>query len=90
MPARHWSRRRVFDVNRQLWGGFVVRREGATLYHAGDSAWFDGFGEIARHFERIDLALLPIGAYLPTWFMERQHMNPEQAVRALASEGARP
>ncbi len=89
VPARHWSRRRVFDTNRQLWGGFVVRRNGHTLYHAGDSAWFDGFAEIGARFPAIDLAMLPIGAYLPPWFMEHHHMNPEQALRAFEAVGAR-
>ncbi len=89
VPARHWSRRRVFDTNRQLWGGFVVRAAGRTLYHAGDSAWFDGFTEIAERFPEIDLAMLPIGAYLPPWFMEHHHMNPEQAVQAFETLGAR-
>ncbi len=89
VPARHWSRRRIFDVNRQLWGGFVVRDGQRTLYHAGDSAWFEGFAEIGSRFPGIDLALLPIGAYLPPWFMEHHHMNPEQAVRAFDALGAR-
>ncbi len=89
VPARHWSRRRIFDTNRQLWGGFVVRGEGRTIYHAGDSAWFDGFARIAERFAEIDLAMLPIGAYQPSWFMEHHHMNPEQALRAFRVLGAR-
>jgi L-ascorbate metabolism protein UlaG (beta-lactamase superfamily) len=89
VPARHWSRRGIFDVNRQHWGGFVVHREGATLYHAGDSAWFGGFAEIARRFPSIDVAMLPIGAYQPPWFMEQQHMNPEQALAAFEALGCR-
>jgi L-ascorbate metabolism protein UlaG (beta-lactamase superfamily) len=89
VPARHWSRRRVFDTNRQLWGGWVIEKDGVAIYHAGDSAWFEGFEEIGRRFPALDLALLPIGGYKPAWFMEQQHMNPEQAIRAFDALGAR-
>jgi len=83
VPARHWSRRTVGDTNRTAWGGFAVSGGGTTLYHAGDTGWFDGFQQIAERFPAIDLALLPIGAYAPAWFMEPFHMNPEQAIDAL-------
>lgn len=168
-PARHWSRRSLFDGNRSLWGGFVVEEverdglgrignpsacdhgtehayacsaasgtplvtptdnpsdsagsvlgegadnlirgreqegrianpsyEGASadgmefrptvLYYAGDSAWFDGFAEVARRFPHLDLALIPIGGYEPAWFMENHHLNPEQAGQAFLDCGAR-
>jgi L-ascorbate metabolism protein UlaG (beta-lactamase superfamily) len=88
VPARHWSRRGPFDTNRTLWGGFVIEGSATTLYHSGDTAYFDGFRSIAERFPRIDAAMLPIGAYDPPWFMERQHMNPEQAVRAFLDLGA--
>jgi len=89
VPAQHWSRRTLFDTNTALWGGFAIEGQPATVYHAGDTAWFDGFREIGARFPGIDAALLPIGAYDPAWFMERQHMNPEQAVRAFRELGAR-
>jgi L-ascorbate metabolism protein UlaG (beta-lactamase superfamily) len=89
VPARHWSRRRFGDTNRSLWGGFVVEGAGRCLYHAGDTGAFAGFREIASRFPAIDLALLPIGAYAPAWFMEAHHMNPEQAIEALRELGAR-
>ena len=89
VPSQHWSRRGLFDLNRTLWGGFVVQGSSAGLYHSGDTAWFDGFGEIGRRYPGLDAALLPIGAYDPGWFMERQHLNPEQAVRAFGDLGAR-
>ena len=89
VPARHWSRRSFYDTNRTAWGGFVVKGGGTTLYHAGDTGWFDGFREIAARFPSIDLALLPIGAYAPAWFMEPHHMNPEQALDALSVLRAR-
>jgi L-ascorbate metabolism protein UlaG (beta-lactamase superfamily) len=89
VPAQHWSRRGPFDTNRTLWGGFVVEGSAATVYHSGDTAWFEGFGEIGRRFPGIDAALLPIGAYDPAWFMETMHLNPEQALRAFRALGAR-
>ncbi|MGC3999913.1 MAG: MBL fold metallo-hydrolase [Anaeromyxobacter sp.] len=89
VPSQHWSRRGLFDTNRTLWGGFVIQGRGGTVYHTGDTAFFGGFAEIGRRFPDLDLALVPIGAYDPGWFMERQHMNPEQAVQALVDLGAR-
>lgn len=89
VPARHWSRRRLLDTNRTLWGGFVIRSGDASVYHSGDSAWFDGFAEIGRRFPGLGTALLPIGAYSPRWFMEHHHMNPEQAGEAFLTLGAR-
>jgi L-ascorbate metabolism protein UlaG (beta-lactamase superfamily) len=89
VPAQHWSRRGLFDTNETLWGGFVIEGSAATVYHAGDSALFDGFAEIGARFPAIDLALLPVGAYDPGWFMLRQHMDPEQALQAFEDVGAR-
>ena len=88
VPSRHWSRRWVGDVNRTHWGGFVVERGGLAIYHAGDSAMFDGFAEIGRRFPGLAAALLPIGAYEPVWFMGQQHMTPEQAGEAFLALGA--
>jgi len=89
VPSQHWSRRGLGDTNRALWGGFVVAGPSGRVYHSGDTAYFEGFAEIGRRFPRLDAAMLPIGAYDPPWFMEKQHMNPEQAVQAFADLGAR-
>ncbi len=89
VPARHWSMRHPWDRNAMLWGGFVLRGPEGALYHSGDTALFDGFSEIGRRTGSLDLALLPIGAYEPRWFMEPQHMNPEEAVEAFLALGAR-
>jgi L-ascorbate metabolism protein UlaG (beta-lactamase superfamily) len=89
VPAQHWSRRGLRDVNRTLWGGFIVQGPSGTVYHAGDTALFSGFAQIGERFPGIDVAMLPIGAYDPPWFMERQHMNPEPAVQAFLDLGAR-
>ena len=88
VPAQHWSRRGLADENATLWGGFVLQREGARVYHSGDTAWFDGFAEIGTRVGPIDAALLPIGAYAPRWFMKTQHMDPHDAVRAFVALGA--
>ena len=82
VPSQHWSRRGLFDTNESLWGGFVVEGSVSRIYHAGDTAYFEGFAGIGGRFPGIDAALLPIGAYDPPWFMEKQHMNPEHAVQA--------
>lgn len=83
-PLQHWSARGLFDRNEALWGAFVLTTPDGAVYFAGDT----GYGE-GRHFRRarqrygsIRLALLPIGAYEPRWFMRYQHMNPDEAVRA--------
>lgn len=89
VPACHWSRRGIFDTNRSLWGGFVIEGGDDALYHAGDTAWFDGFGEIRRWFPDLLAAMLPVGSYEPAWFMEHYHLNPEQAGRAYLELGAR-
>jgi L-ascorbate metabolism protein UlaG (beta-lactamase superfamily) len=89
VPANHWSRRFVGDTNATLWGGFVVEGGDGAVYHAGDTAWFDGFGEIGRRFPDLLAAMLPIGSYSPAWFMEHHHLNPEQAGRCFVELGAR-
>lgn len=89
VPSQHWTRRGLFDTNESLWGGFVIEGPSARIYHSGDTAYFDGFTEIGKRFPGISAALLPIGAYDPAWFMEKQHMNPEQAVQAFADLGAK-
>jgi len=80
VPAQHWTKRTLFDTNKSHWGGFVYETPDDCLYYAGDSAYFSGFKEIGKRFE-INIALLPIGAYEPEWFMKHDHMSPEEAVK---------
>jgi L-ascorbate metabolism protein UlaG (beta-lactamase superfamily) len=90
VPAQHWSMRVPWDRNKRLWGGFVYESSEGTSYHAGDTAWSETvFGAIAQRFPHIDWAMLPIGAYDPPWFMQSQHMGPEEAGRAFETLGAR-
>jgi len=89
-PSRHFSARTPFDRNRALWGGFVVGLPGARLFFAGDTAYGTFFHDIRTRLGPIHIALLPIGAYEPRWFMQSVHMNPAEAVQAhLDLEAAR-
>lgn len=92
-PVQHWSRRTFTDDMRTLWGGFVIESQGVPprrVFFAGDTGWSaQHFGDIGRRFAPIDLALIPIGAYEPRWFMSPQHVNPEEAVRIHQAIGAR-
>jgi L-ascorbate metabolism protein UlaG (beta-lactamase superfamily) len=81
-PAHHFSARGPLDKNRALWGGFVLAPGGARVYFAGDTAYAPFFRDVRQRIGPIDLALLPIGAYEPRWFMRIVHMNPEEAVQA--------
>jgi len=81
-PAQHFSARGPLDRNRALWGGFMLTAGGARIYFAGDSAYAGFFRDVRLRLGPIDLALLPIGAYEPRWFMQSVHMNPAEAVQA--------
>jgi L-ascorbate metabolism protein UlaG (beta-lactamase superfamily) len=88
VPAQHFSRRGMRDTNRSLWGGFVAEHRGRSVYYVADSAYCPHFAEIGRRFPSLDVALMPIGAYEPRWFMRIVHVNPEESVRALHDLGA--
>jgi len=90
VATRHWSARNLSDRNMSLWASFVIEAPGSRIYFVADSGYGDG-----RHFrtarERhgpFRLAILPIGAYEPRWFMRDQHMNPAESVQALIDCGA--
>ena len=90
VPSQHWSMRVPWDRNERLWGGFVYESRDGVAYHAGDTAMSElVFRAIGERCPRIDWAMLPIGAYDPTWFMAAQHMGPEEAGRAWELLGAR-
>lgn len=90
VPAQHWSMRTPFDKNQRLWGGYVYESPEGVSYHAGDTAFAaDVFRAIAERFPHIDWAMLPIGAYEPRWFMQPQHMGPEEAGQAWELLGAK-
>lgn len=83
VPAQHFSARTMFDRDTTLWGGFVIETGAGAIYFAGDTGYGPHFGSIAERYpEGFRLALLPIGAYEPRWFMQSAHMDPEEAVEA--------
>jgi L-ascorbate metabolism protein UlaG (beta-lactamase superfamily) len=90
VPTRHWSARGLFDRNKALWASFVMETPAGKIYIVCDSGYGDGghFRRVAEAHGPLRLAILPIGAYEPRWFMRDQHMNPSDAVKALADCGA--
>ncbi len=84
VPAQHFSARTPFDRNRTLWCGWVLETAHSNIYFAGDTGFGDFFPALRARFSPIRLALLPIGAFDPEWFMGPVHMAPEQAVEARA------
>jgi L-ascorbate metabolism protein UlaG (beta-lactamase superfamily) len=90
VPTRHWSARGLFDRNKALWASFVLETRVGKIYIVCDSGYGEGkhFRSVAEAHGPLRLAILPIGAYEPRWFMKDQHMNPSDAVKALADCGA--
>jgi L-ascorbate metabolism protein UlaG (beta-lactamase superfamily) len=91
VPTQHWSARGAFDRMHALWASFVIETGTQVIYAIGDTGFGDGatFRHVGARFPQIDLALLPIGAYEPRFIMQSQHMNPHEAVAAMALCGAR-
>ena len=91
VPATHWSSRGIGDRRMALWGGFMLRAGGKLIYFAGDTGYGTGniFKAMHARYGAPDLALLPIGAYDPRWFMAAQHTDPEEAIRIMRDLDAR-
>jgi L-ascorbate metabolism protein UlaG (beta-lactamase superfamily) len=82
VPAQHFSGRGMFDRDATLWCGFVVKRKEGNIYFAADTGYNETtFKEIGKRCSPIKLALIPIGAFKPEWFMSVIHCSPEEAVK---------
>lgn len=83
VPAQHWSARTPWDANRTLWGGWVMEHVTGDIriLHTGDTGYSRDFVDIGTRLGPFDLAMIPIGAYAPRWFMRAQHVDPEEAVQ---------
>jgi L-ascorbate metabolism protein UlaG (beta-lactamase superfamily) len=90
VPTRHWSARSLSDRNMSLWASFVIEAPAGCIYFVGDSSYGDGrhFRDVWERHGPLKLAILPIGAYEPRWFMADQHMNPAESVQAFIDCGA--
>jgi len=88
LPAQHWSNRISMGRNASLWASWLLDSGTRRWYFGGDSGYFHGFAEIGRRFSP-EVALLPIGAYEPRWFMRYQHMDPRESLQAFRDLGAR-
>lgn len=82
MPARHWSRRHIWDTNKHLWGSFVVEADGKKIFFGGDSGYGSHFKQIGEIFNGIDICILGIGTFKPEWFMSENHTSPADAATA--------
>jgi L-ascorbate metabolism protein UlaG (beta-lactamase superfamily) len=89
VPAKHFSGRGIFDRNKTLWCGYVIESGERLVYFAGDTAFGPHFAQIREKFGSPHVALLPIGAYEPRWFMSPVHMGPDEAVKAHEILGAK-
>jgi L-ascorbate metabolism protein UlaG (beta-lactamase superfamily) len=89
-PTLHWSARGMTDRFMALWGNFVIEGPAGRIYACGDTGYDADsiFPRMKAKYGSFRLALLPIGAYEPRWFMKEQHMNPEEAVQVFAELGA--
>ncbi len=87
-PAQHFSGRTPWDRDTTLWSGFALLPRGTSIgekqaiYFAGDTGFGPHFAEVAERLPQPRLALLPIGAFRPQWFMGLVHCSPEDAVEA--------
>lgn len=89
-PVHHWSARGAFDRRMALWAGFVAETAAGKIYHVGDTGFHEGrnYRAAAEKHGGFRLAILPIGAYEPRWFMKGQHQNPDEAVAGFGLCGA--
>src|SRR3972149_7418626 len=80
LPAAHWSGRGLFDINKSLWGSWLIEYRGFKIYFAGDTAYSDHFNLIGRHYPSIDIALMPIGPNEPKHMMKDAHVSTHEAL----------
>jgi len=89
MPAQHWSKRIFHDTNASLWGSFIIRGAGKTVYFAGDTAYSPHLKKTGSLFKKMDYCLMPVGAYMPEYIMKSNHLSPVEAVDGFHDLGGR-
>ena len=81
LPANHFSSRGTRDRNTSLWCGYLISSAQKKIYYVGDTGYSPVFEKTGKEYGPFDLCLIPIGAYLPRWFMGPIHVSPEQSVQ---------
>ncbi len=81
-PAQHFSARSAWDRMKSLWGSWVIESPHGHVYHGGDTGWGPHFEQLAERYGSLRLAMIPIGAFQPRWFMKYAHIDPAEAVQA--------
>jgi L-ascorbate metabolism protein UlaG (beta-lactamase superfamily) len=89
VPAQHFSGRGLGDADANLWAGYLIESSRGKIYFAGDTGWGPHFQMIRERLGAVDVAILPIGAFRPVWFMSPVHISPAEAVKAHSVLGAR-
>lgn len=89
LPAIHWTSRGLLDINKTLWGSWMLEAAGYKIYFAGDTAYGDHFSAIAQRYSQIDVALMPIGPNEPRSYIAEAHVSTEEAIKAFIDLGAR-
>ena len=84
VPVQHWSKRTLWDANQSLWGGWAMHVAGLRIIHTGDLGLSRDTQDIGERLGPFDLALIPIGAYEPRWFMQATHVNVLEALQVRA------
>ena len=84
VPVQHWSKRTLWDANKSLWGGWVIEGGDRRVIHTGDLGYSRDTIDVGERLGPFDLALIPIGAYAPRWFMKTQHIDVPEAVQVRA------
>jgi L-ascorbate metabolism protein UlaG (beta-lactamase superfamily) len=89
LPAVHWASRNLLDINRSLWGSWMIEVAGYKIYFAGDTAYGGHFTTISQRYSPIDIAMMPIGPNEPRRYISDAHVSSEEAVKAFIELGAR-
>lgn len=82
LPTQHWSNRYLWDINKTLWGSFMIEADGLNIFFGGDSGYSTYSKKIGELFPNIDVAMIGVGAYHPAFMMDYAHTSPWKAVEA--------
>lgn len=81
IPAIHFSSRGLFDRNRRLWAGYIIKSGKYKILYMCDSAYGEIYRQIGKRYGPFDLVIVDIGAYEPQNVMKFSHTTPEEAIK---------